>query len=285
MIEIPESITIAGQLNGSVKGKRIVQAEAGHTPHGFAFYTGDADFYSEAMEGKVIGRSAGIGSMVEIGLDYAGGETGPGYSFVIGDGTNIRYFPPGEKLPSRYQARLALEDGSSLVCTVQMYGSMSLVETDTYDNFYYRIAKEKPMPGSEGFDYGYFCSLKEGLSGNLSVKAFLATDQRIPGLGNGVLQDILFLAGLHPKRKTGTLGEMQWKKLYETTVEVLGRMTAAGGRNTEKTLFGEKGGYQTILCRLTAGKPCPYCGNGIQKASYLGGTVYFCPECQACPVP
>ncbi|MBO5054824.1 MAG: hypothetical protein J6C64_00510 [Lachnospiraceae bacterium] len=28
------------------------------------------------------------------------------------------------------------------------------------------------------------------------------------------------------------------------------------------------------------GKPCTYCGNMIQKANYLGGTVYFCPSCQ-----
>ncbi len=51
MIEIPESITIAKQLNETVKGKKIVQAQTEHTPHGFAFYSGDAEFYSTVMEG------------------------------------------------------------------------------------------------------------------------------------------------------------------------------------------------------------------------------------------
>ena len=37
-------------------------------------------------------------------------------------------------------------------------------------------------------------------SQNLSVKALLATEQRIPGLGNGVLQDILHKTGVHPRR-------------------------------------------------------------------------------------
>jgi formamidopyrimidine-DNA glycosylase len=41
----------------------------------------------------------------------------------------------------------------------------------------------------------------------LSAKAFLATEQRIPGLGNGVLQDILFTAGIHPKRKMAAISE------------------------------------------------------------------------------
>lgn len=280
MIEIPESITIAKQLNESVKGKKILQAQAVHTPHGFAFYTGDAEFYSDVMEGKILGEAVGIGSMIEIGLDETDGSEKKKYSFVIGDGTNIRLYLPGEKQPQRYQTKLTLEDGSALICTVQMYGSMFLIEPDVYDNFYYQVAWQKPFPGTEEFDYDYFCSLREGLSGNMSVKAFLATEQRIPGLGNGVLQDILFLSGLHPKRKINTLREIHWRKLYETVIDTIGKMTAAGGRNTEKNLFGEKGAYQTLLSKLTAGKPCPYCGNMIQKANYLGGTVYFCPGCQ-----
>lgn len=279
MIEIPESIIIARQLNESVKGKKIMQVEAAHTPHSLAFYTGDAEFYSRVMEGKAIGEAAGIGSMIEFSLESAEEEESK-YNFVIGDGTNIHLYMPGEKIPQRYQTKLTLEDDSALVCTVQMYGSMFLIEPDLYDNYYYQVAKQKPFPGTEEFDYEYFCSLKEELSGNMSVKAFLATEQRIPGLGNGILQDILFLSGLHPKRKIGTLREAQWKKLYETIIDTIDKMTAAGGRNTEKDLYGEKGSYQTLLSKMTVGKPCPYCGNIIQKASYLGGTVYFCPGCQ-----
>lgn len=280
MIEIPESITIAKQLNQAVKGKKIIQAETEHLPHGFAFYTGDPGFYSGVMEGKVIGEALGIGSMVEIKLEDGEGKETSRYSFVAGDGTNIRYYMPGDKIPQRYQTRITLEDDSALICTVQMYGSMFLIEPDSYENFYYQVARQKPFPGTEEFDYDYFCSLREDLPGTTSVKAFLATQQRIPGLGNGVLQDILFLSGLHPKRKINTLREVHWKKLYETMTEVLKKMTDAGGRDTEKDLFGEKGGYRTFLSKLTVGKPCPYCGNMIQKASYLGGTVYFCPGCQ-----
>ncbi len=39
--------------------------------------------------------------------------------------------------------------------------------------------------------------------------------------------------------------------------------------------FGNKSGYQTLLSKKTVSKPCPYCGNFIQKSSYMGGTVYF----------
>lgn len=272
MLEIPESRTVAGQLNATVKGLKICEVEAAHTKHSFAWYTGEPDFYARTMEGRCIGEATGWGSYVEISL----GE----YSFAVGDGTNIRYFAPGEKLPGRYQMRIMLEDESSLVCTVQMYGSMFLVEPEKYDNFYYRVAKEKPMPGSEEFDYAYFRELREKESGNLSMKAFLATEQRIPGLGNGVLQDILLQSGLHPKKKLGSVPESRLKQVYQALTDTLQKMTAAGGRNTEKDLFGKPGGYATMLSKNTVGKGCPYCGAVIQKASYLGGTVYFCPVCQ-----
>lgn len=272
MLEIPESLTIAAQLNETVQGLLICQAEAAHTAHAFAWYTGEPEKYSEIMEGRRLGAATGWGSYVEISL----GD----YSFAVGDGTNIRYYAPGEKLPARYQTRLVLEDGSSLVCTVQMYGSMFLVQPQVYDNFYYQVAKEKPMPGTEGFDYAYFKHLREEASAALSMKAFLATEQRIPGLGNGVLQDILLEAGLHPKKKLGSVPENRFRQLYQVLTDTLRKMIAAGGRNTEKDLFGNPGGYVSRLSKYTVGKACPYCGTTIQKANYLGGSIYFCPACQ-----
>ena len=272
MLEIPESSTIARQLNETVRGKKIAEVETEHTKHSFAWYQGEPSGYHEIMAGRTVGDSAGIGSMVEMELSE--------YSFVVGDGTNIRYYAPGEKLPVRYQMRITLEDDSSLVCTVQMYGTMLLIRPGIYDNPYYLAAKQKPLPLTEDFDYEYFSSLREGVPGKCSMKEFLATHQRIPGLGNGVLQDILFHAGMHPRQRINTLTETDWKKLYETVVEILGRMLEQGGRSTEKNLFGASGAYAAVLSKKTVGKPCPSCGNIIQKANYLGGTVYFCPECQ-----
>ncbi len=272
MLEIPESLTIAAQLNDTVKGKKIVEVEAAHTPHSFAWYSGEPAFYSQVMEGREIGLSEGIGSMVEISL----GE----YCFLVGDGGTIRWFEPGEQLPERYQTRITLEDESSLVCSIRMYGAMFLVRPELFDNPYYLAAKQKPLPNTDGFSYDYFRGLFEEASGTLSMKAFLATEQRIPGLGNGVLQDILLGAGLHPKKKIGSLTEVQRRRTYDVVSETLQKMTAGGGRDTEKDIFGRKGRYSVLLSQRTVGKPCPYCGTEIRKANYLGGTIYFCPMCQ-----
>lgn len=272
MIEIPESLTLAGQLNQTVCGKKIIEVVAAHSGHKFAWYVGNPAEYAEKMEGKIVGTASGIGSMVEFTLDD--------FSFVIGDGTNVRYYGTKEKIPEKYETRITFEDESSLICTVQMYGSMYLFEPSEYDNPYYWVGKNKPMPGSAGFTMDYFQGLLNDSDLKLTAKAFLATEQRIPGLGNGVLQDILLEAGLHPKRKMCTLTEGEIQNLYHIAVSVLTDMTKAGGRDTEKNLFGMPGGYRTKLSRNTLGGYCPKCGGPIQKMAYMGGSVYICENCQ-----
>ena len=116
--------------------------------------------------------------------------------------------------------------------------------------------------------------------GKLSAKAFLATEQRIPGLGNGTLQDILFNARVHPKRKVESLSEAEKRAVFDSVKVTLAQMTAQGGRDTETDIFGQPGGYATKCSKHTVDKPCAVCGTPIVKQSYMGGSVYFCPTCQ-----
>ncbi|NLI93525.1 MAG: endonuclease VIII [Peptococcaceae bacterium] len=272
MLEIPESTVIARQLGETVRGKTIRRVVANASPHKFAFYHDNPADYDLLLKGQTVGDSFGIGAMVEI--------TAGDRRIVFGDGANLRYYNEQNKAPSKHQLLIVLNDGSVLVCTVQMYGSVLAFIDGEYDNKYYLVAKEKPLPLTEVFSRAYFDTLHTEGSDKLSAKAFLATEQRIPGLGNGVLQDILFHAGIHPKRKMGTLSEKEFDGMFRVVKETLAEMTSLGGRDTEKDLFGNMGGYRTILSKNTVGKPCPVCGAEIQKAAYLGGSVYWCPECQ-----
>lgn len=272
MIEIPESTTIAMQLNETVRGKKICRVITNASPHKFAFYHGDPADYNALLAGQVIGDSFGIGAMIEI--------TAGDRRVVLGDGANLRYYDDSGKTPSKHQLLLELDDESALVCTVQMYGAVLAFMEGTYDNKYYLVVKEKPQPLADAFDRVYFDTLRTEGSDRISAKAFLATEQRIPGLGNGVLQDILFHAGIHPKRKMGTIREIEFDRLFRSVKDTLAEMTRLGGRDTEKDLFGSAGRYRTLLSKNTVGKPCPVCGADIQKTSYLGGAVYWCPMCQ-----
>jgi formamidopyrimidine-DNA glycosylase len=273
MIEIPESITLVRQLNDTVKGRTIRNVYANSSPHKFAWYFGDPSSYHDLLSGKVISGAKSHAGMVEIWAEDA--------RVLFGDGVNIRFFAPGEKLPAKHQLHIEFEDQSSLVCSVQMYGGLWAFPDGKNDNPYYLTAKTKPGPLREGFDEEYFKGLIDSTElKNMSVKAFLATEQRIPGLGNGVLQDILFHARIHPKKKMSTLSLQEIHSLYEAVVSTLSEMAAKGGRNTEKDLFGCPGGYQSFLSKNTVGTPCPLCGTIIKKEAYLGGSIYYCEGCQ-----
>lgn len=71
--------------------------------------------------------------------------------------------------------------------------------------------------------------------------------------------------------------------MYKILKTTLKEMAEFGGRDTERDLFGACGGYQTQMSKNTAGKPCPRCGETIAKEAYMGGSVYYCPNCQKIP--
>ena len=195
-------------------------------------------------------------------------------------GIDLRYYENSNKIPLKHQLLIEFDDGSILVASVQMYGAILVFLEGESDNKYYHITREKPSPLNDNFDQLYFNSLRSHDSNMLSVKAYLATQQRIPGLGNGVLQDILLKAGIHPKRKMSTITEKEYVGLFDSVKSILAEMTRLGGRDTEKDLFGMAGGYKTLLSKNTVGKPCDICGTVIEKTAYLGGTIYWCPVCQ-----
>lgn len=272
MIELPESTTISKQISDVLKGKTIVSVKAGATPHGFTFYNGDVAGYPELLENLSFKGCDAFGGIIDLRFDDV--------HLTINDGVNIRYTKDVNGVPERHQLLMKFDDSSFIFCTVQMYGGIMAFRENEYDNLYYSVAKEKPSPLSDKFDKEYFSELFTSSDKKLSAKAFLATEQRIPGLGNGVLQDILFNARIDPKRKIGSLDQNDVDRMFSSVKTTLEEMTSKGGRDTEKDLFGNKGGYVTVLSAKTLDKPCPVCGSQIVKKAYLGGNVYFCPTCQ-----
>jgi formamidopyrimidine-DNA glycosylase len=273
MLEIPEATTVARQMNESVKGKKIKNAVAGASPHKFAWYFGDPAEYGPFLRGRTLGETFAYGGLVETGAE--------GAVLRFGDGAVLRYFGPDEAPPPKHQLLIEFEDGSALMGTVAMYGGLWAHPAGAMDdNAFYMAAKNAVPPLGDEFDYKYFLSLLGDSTRKLGAKAFLATEQRIPGLGNGVLQDILLNARVHPKTKMNTLSEERVKTLFDCVKSTLADMTRQGGRDTERGLYGEPGGYKTMLSKNNKAMLCPVCGGPVTKQSYMGGSVYFCGNCQ-----
>lgn len=272
MIELPESHTLARQLNETLIGKNVVAMIVNQSPHKFAFYHGEPATYPDRFIGTTFTHAHAQGGQVELTFDDQ--------RLVISDGVNLRYHRDRSTIPAKHQLLMVFDDGSALTITIAMYGMIYGFEAGTFQNPYYLIAKTNPSVYSSDFTLEYFKGIIAKAPPKLSLKALLATEQRIPGLGNGVLQDILLLAKLHPKTKIAQVSETQWSTLYTTLVTTLTRMRDEGGRDTEKDLFGQPGGYRTLLCSNTLMEGCPQCGSELHKEAYMGGSIYTCNHCQ-----
>jgi len=273
MLELPEAYTIAGQARDTLVGKKIEKVLAAHSAHKLAWYHGDPQAYPALLSGEVVLDTQSYGGWVQINAGQA--------IMLFGDGVNLRFHNEGEIRAAKHQLLLEFTDGTALSAAVQMYGGLLCFREGELDNHYYKVAQEKPSPLSAGFDLPYYEQMiNEPAVQKLSAKAFLATEQRIPGLGNGVLQDILYNAHIHPKMKIRDLDSGQRGDLYHSVQDTLLLMAMGGGRDTEKDIFGNNGGYKTSLSKNTAGKTCPHCQGTIRKENYLGGSIYYCDGCQ-----
>lgn len=273
MIELPEAMTLASQIRQSFMDRRIDRVVACSSPHRFAWFHGSPQQYPSLLEGRTVTAAGSHGGLVEMEAD--------GVTLLFGDGVSLKRHERGAKVPERHQLLLEFDDGSILTASVQMYGGLWAFTNGTFANPYYTVAKERPSPLTDAFNSQYFsCIATRPDASKLSAKALLATEQRVPGLGNGVLQDILWNAGIHPRRKTGTLTPDEHQKLFTAIRATMTEMTESGGRDTEKDIFGNPGGYVTRMSRHTVGKPCLRCGDIVSRESYMGGTVTFCPGCQ-----
>ena len=275
MIELPEALIIGRQMNEALKGKRIETGNRGNTPHKFAFSTGTSDEYAAIFEGKSVGSTTwhGMSILTEIGADH---------KLVLGcGGERILLHPAGAKLPKKHQLLLQFEDETALTVTISGWGNTLLLPAaEAGQHAHVQEDRITPLDDAFSLDYakGLFASVDP--SSTKSIKYFMVSEPGIWGIGNGCLQDILFRAGLHPRRKVTDIDLDGQRALYDALQETLAQIIDLGGRSSEYDLYGNRGGYVRLMDSKTRGTPCPQCGTAIEKISYLGGSCYLCPSCQ-----
>ncbi len=275
MFEISECVVLAKQINESLQGKTITGGDLGNSPHKFVWYNRSPDEFDKLIRGKSVGRARVKGRWLLIPLE-------PGFTLVLGEcGGKIIYHSAGSKFPKKYHLSITFADDSFLTATTQMWGAMELYEAGEELNREY-IKDMKPTPLDKEFTFNYFTELIDELIADKkrSAKSLLTQDQIIPGLGNAIAQDILFLARLHPRHSIADLSSDQRKNLFNSIISTVDEIIGRGGRYDEFDLYNQKGGYIRLMDKNAVKRPCPGCGGEVQKIQYLGGSCYLCPNCQ-----
>lgn len=280
MIEMPEAATLARQMNAELTGKAIICFGRGPQTHKFLWLNRPEEEYETIQSGEVITGASYYGRSIYL---HMGGE----FMLWWGDaGGKILYLAPEEELPAKYHLMWKFTDGSHLLYALQMWGAVKLLDTAEFDE---RPHAETGLPPLHSdFTFERFNTMldeypektSKGIKGFLVATGYI-TPNHISGLGNAIVQDILFHAQLSPKRKIPEISPQERQHLYEAIQTTVAKAIELGGRYDEVDLYGNPGGYVRLMDSKTMNTPCPRCGACIQKISYLGGACYICPECQA----
>jgi len=115
----------------------------------------------------------------------------------------------------------------------------------------------------------------------------LYLDQRfLAGNGNYLRSEILWLAGLHPKKKPVELAEKERATLAKETLTVARRSYRTRGVTVAPTLAGQLQArgltYQAYRFYVfgRSGKPCHRCESRIERHTMGSRNIFLCPTCQ-----
>jgi len=284
MIELPEAIVFSKQINETLVGKKIRHVVKDQNPHRFAFPMKDTkqlgaeysrEDFDRILKGKTITKSWSNGNVILV-------QTGTDCLLSLGcGGEKIIYHETEKTIPKKHQLLLMFEDDTFLSVTISGWGEVRLFKTENLGK-HPHIGYDRIDPLSDEFTLEVFEKLIEEIPGNRkrNAKRFFISEPGLRGIGNGVIQDIFFLAKIHPRREMSSLSKEERKLLYETTRIELQKMVDLNGRNSEKDLFDNWGGYKRRLHSKAVNEPCPVCGTPIMKQQFGGGSIYFCPSCQ-----
>lgn len=180
-------------------------------------------------------------------------------------------------MPEKYRVAFDLKGGATLAVNFWWFGYAHHVAEG-------RLGKHemtaKLGPNALDLTRDEFAELLRGRRGG--IKSFLLNQERIAGIGNAYIHDILFFAGLHPLRSIDTLTDDEVTALFEAVGKGLRPSERKGGAFYEKDIHGKPGRFKRkdIVVGYSEGKPCPTCGTPIEKIKTGSNASFVCPRCQ-----
>jgi formamidopyrimidine-DNA glycosylase len=147
-----------------------------------------------------------------------------------------------------------------------------------------RFSSLGPEPLEDNFGAQYLCQ-KLG-SRRAQIKSLLLDQKMVAGIGNIYVDEILYDARIHPRRKADTLSTEEWEAMYVAIRTNL--MAGVEHRGTTVRLYrdvlGRPGEHQNYLRVFEKhGNPCPGCGGTVVREKVAGRPTHFCPVCQRMP--
>ncbi|MCL2817657.1 MAG: DNA-formamidopyrimidine glycosylase [Clostridiales bacterium] len=273
MPELPEVETIKNSLQPRLLGRRIEKVEISNAhcvkhPAAAEFAAGliGRAFSGLERRGKYLMLLLDDGGRLVIHLRMTG-------RLVCGN----RESAP---LPHTHIIFL-LDDGNRLAYSdTRRFGCLWLFRPGEEDELS-GIGRLGPEPFRAEFDGAY---LKEALGKRkIIIKQGLLDQHAVAGLGNIYADELLFLCGVKPTRKTAEITDAEWEALAAQAKLLLRRAVENCGTTFSDYLDGEgrMGQNQNFLqVYQRKGLPCFSCGTPVAYVKAAGRGTSFCPNCQ-----
>lgn len=162
------------------------------------------------------------------------------------------------------------------------FGAMDLAETSTLED-HWLIQKLGPEPLGNEFDGPYLVSQLERRKS--PIKTALLDQRIVSGLGNIYVCEVLFRAGINPKRLSNALSEPEVLTLIPIIRDVLNEAIEAGGSSLKdyRQADGELGYFQhafAVYDREDQSCTKQDCDGTISRFAQSGRSTFYCPQCQ-----
>jgi formamidopyrimidine-DNA glycosylase len=272
MPELPEVETIKEDLRALAVGSRI--AEARVLDPALVEDATPEEFGRRLAGAAIVGARRRAKHLI---LKLA---TGDAAVFQLKIGGQLLLVPPVEEPTTALMLLLRLDGGRRLFLRDETgYTRARVMDEAALEE---RLAGIGPEPLEEGFGVEY---LRETLSRRRAqIKSLLLDQKVVAGIGNIYADEILYDAGLHPRRKANTLSAQDWEDLHGAILKNLSAGIEHRGTTfgLYRDVWGRKGYHQDYLrVFLRAGKPCPSgCGGKVLKEKVGGRATFLCPACQ-----
>lgn len=142
-------------------------------------------------------------------------------------------------------------------------------------------AKLGVEPFSTEFSFVYVAGILKKSTG--MIKPLLLNQKYIAGLGNIYVDEALWLAKIHPKKKSNSISKTKVKVLTRSIPDILKKAIDFNGTTIINFSYGNEvpGDFKQFLNVFgKEGSSCPRCNRPIKKMYVAQRGTHICPYCQ-----
>jgi formamidopyrimidine-DNA glycosylase len=272
--ELPETETIARDLDREIAGRRIVRAVV---RKGDVLREIDADALHGRVAGETITRCWRRAKLIV--LDLSSGDRIVVQPRFTGAMLLSRGPLPDAQAPYS-TLHFVLDDGRDLhYRDIRRLGTVTVMSAARFDEYTGALGIE---PLDPAFTAAHLSVLLR--ASRQPVKKVLMDQRVVVGLGNIYANEACWRAGLDPSRAARSVSDEESVRLHDAIVDVLTQSIAARGTSFRDYVdaSGGKGDFERSLAAYgRGGEPCLRCGARLIETHAIDGrSTVLCAGCQ-----